>query len=68
MSCDQDDSHQFCGIHVYLSPTDSNLKCNKLMMMPKEVEGLWHKHFSGASEVEALAQPGVEPARDNPGN
>ena len=38
----------------------SSPKCNKLMMMLKEVEGLWHKQFSGASEVEALARSGVE--------
>ena len=30
------------------------------MMMLKEAEGLWHKQFSGASEVEALARSSVK--------
>ena len=29
-------------------------------MMFEEVERLWHKHFNGASKVEALSWPSVE--------
>ena len=38
----------------------SSAKCNKLMMMRKEVERLWHKQFGRALPVEALAWSSVE--------
>ena len=38
----------------------SSPKCNKSMMILKEVERLWHKQFGGAPKVEALARSGIE--------
>jgi hypothetical protein len=38
----------------------SRSKCNKLMMMLKEVERLWHKEFGWASKVEAFTWSGIE--------
>ena len=38
----------------------SSPKCNKLMMMLKEVEGFWDKQFGRTVKGEALSRSGIE--------
>jgi len=45
---------------VLLYTAVSSPKCNELMIVFKEVERFWHRQFSGAWKVEALARPSIE--------